>query len=89
MLPNFTYFPSIFLCLSLTLFQKCADLICDKHGGNILPYSLEVWMVEYYSSLKAVGIFITGLRFSMERLSTLGRTSRFFGDLLISHVLRL
>lgn len=87
--PNFTYFPSIFLSLSLTLFRKCADLICDMHGGNILPCSLAVWMVEDYWSLEAVGRFITGLRFARYRLSTLGMTSGFSGDLLILHVLRL
>lgn len=87
--PNFTYFPSIFLSLSLTVFRKCADLIRDMHGGTILPCSLVVWMVENYWSLEAVGRFITGLRFARDRLSTLGMTSGFSGDLLISHVLRL
>lgn len=45
--------------------------------------------MEGYWSLEVIGIFITGFRFSRGRLSTLGLTSRFFGDLLISHVLRL
>ena len=46
---DFTYFPSIFsfsVSNSIHYLQKCADLICDMHGGNILPCSLEIWMVE-------------------------------------------
>lgn len=54
----------------------CADLICDMHGGNILPCTLRVWMVEDYWSLEAIGIYITGLRFARDRLSTLGMISK-------------
>lgn len=41
-------------------------------------------MVKDYWSFKAVvGLSIIGLMFARDRLSTLGMTSRFFGDLLI------
>lgn len=39
--------------------------------------------------MEAVGLYLTGLMFARDRLLTSGMTSKFFGDLLISHVLTL
>lgn len=45
-------------------------------------------MVKVYWTLEAIGLYIPGLMFARDRLSTLGMTSRFGGDLIIPHVLR-